>query len=360
MKNLKSLIIPVSLIALVVGIFSFTNHQDGDDEKCKIKIVKIVDGVTTEVDSTFDCSNKMEWISSFGGDEGDSIHKMIKMLMVEGGDSNSFIFDIEVESDDGNGEEVEMHFDMKMLDGEDGVIKMMINGKEMEIKLGDMEKHLDKLHEHLEIIDDKEGNVEIIIDSKEDGNEVHTVKIIKTIDDDGNVTIKKMVDGEEVEVDVDDLHEELGNHKIMVIKADGKNSTMKEIIEMVIDVNVDGKKGDKMQQIVFISKMTSSDKLTEDVPTAVDLTKKELVIEKLRFSPNPNDGKFELNFKLTDKKPVQVKIVDMQGKEVYNEKVNDFSGKYSNKIDISGNGEGIYILQILQGIKANTSKVVIK
>jgi len=360
MKNLKSLIIPVSLIALVVGIFSFTNHQDGDDEKCKIKIVKIVDGVTTEVDSTFDCSNKMEWISSFGGDEGDSIHKMIKMLMVEGGDSNSFIFDIEVESDDGNGEEVEMHFDMKMLDGEDGVMKMVINGKEMEIKLGDVEKHLEKIHENIEIIDDEEGNIEIIIDSKEDGEKAHSVKIIKTVDDRGNVIIKKTVNGEEVEIDEDEFHKMSGGNKVMMINSDGKDIDMKEIHEMVIDLSIDGEKGGEMKQIVIISKMTSSDKASEDVSTAVDLSKKELEVENLKFSPNPNNGKFELNFKLKGEKSVQINVVDMQGKVVYNEKVKDFDGKYANKIDISENGEGIYILQIIQGNKASTSKIVIK
>jgi hypothetical protein len=369
MKNLKTLLIPVSLIALVVGIFSFTNHQDGDDEKCKIKIVKIVDGVTTEVDSTFDCSDKMEWISSFTGKEGEPIHKMIKMLMVEGGDSNSFSFDINIESDEENamkftdedGKKVEMHFDMKMLDGEGGVMKMMINGKEMEIKLGDMEKHFDKLHEHFEIIDGEDGNVEIIIDSKEDGEEAHTVKIIKTVDDEGNVIIKKTVNDEEVEIDEDEFQNLHGGNKMkMMIKSDGKDLDMKEIHEMVIDLSVDGKKGGEMKQIVIISKMTSSDKAAEDISTAVDLNKKELGVENLRFSPNPNDGKFELNFKLKDKKTVQVKVVDMQGKVVYNEKVKDFDGKYANKIDISENGDGIYILQIIQGNKASTSKIVIK
>jgi hypothetical protein len=135
---------------------------------------------------------------------------------------------------------------------------------------------------------------------------------------------------------------------------------MKEIHEMVIDLCVDCGKGEKMKQIVIISKMTSSDKASEDISTGVDLNKKELAVENLRFSPNPNDGKFELNFKLKGKTPVQVKVVDIQGKVVYNEKVKDFDGKYANKIDISENGEGIYILQIIQGNKANTSKIVIK
>jgi len=368
MKNLKPLLIPVTLIALVVGIFSFTNHQDGDDEKCKIKIVKIVDGVKTEVDSTFDCSDKMEWISSFDGEKGKSIHKMIKMMMTEGGDSNSFSFDINIESDDEdvieltdeNGKNIEMHFDMKMLDGEDGVIKMMINGKEMEIKLGDIQKHIKVLTEDIQHFEDEEENVKIMIKSDEDGDESHTVEIIKTVDDEGNVVVKKIVDGKETELNDEDMMKMHGGHKMMFISDDGKVTKMKGNHEMVIDVNVESDNGKEVKQIVIISKMTSSDKSSEELPESVDINKKELAIEKLKFSPNPNDGNFELNFKLDKKQPIQINIVDIHGKAVYNETVNDFNGKYSNKIDISSNGEGIYILQVVQGNKASTSKIMIK
>ena len=367
MKNLKTLLAPVGLIALVVGIFSFTTYNDGDDDKCKIKIVKIVNGVKTEVDSTFDCSDKMSWISSFGGEEGDSLHKMIKMMMVEGGDSNSFSFDINIETDDenvmkfkdDNGEEMEMHFDMKMLDGEDGVMKMMINGKEMEIKLGDIEKYIKVLTKDIEHAEDEDGNVEIMIKSDE-GGENQTIQILKTVDDDGNVTVKKTVNGEEVEFDEEDMKSMPGGHKMIFISDDGKTSKMEGNHEMVIDGNVESDNGKEMKKIVIISKMTKTEKSSKDIPASVDIDKQELAVDKLRFSPNPNNGKFDLNFKLKDKKKVQVKIVDMQGKEVYNETVKDFDGKYSNKIDISENGEGIYILQIMQGNKASTSKIVIK
>ncbi|MDG1477330.1 MAG: T9SS type A sorting domain-containing protein [Vicingaceae bacterium] len=367
MKNFKTLLIPFGLIALVVGIFSFTNHNDSENEKCKIKIVKIVNGVKTEVDSTFDCSDKMEWVSSFGGDEGDSLQKMIKMMMIEGGDSNEFSFEINIESDEENsmkfkgedGEEVEMHFDMKMVDGEDGVMKMMINGKEMEIKLGDITKHLEHLGENIKIIDDESGKVEIRIDTDEDGGESETVEIIKAVDDDGNVTVKKTVNGKEVEFDEEDMKSMHAGHKVMMIKG-GKGAHHKGEHEMVIDVNIEGDDGKEMKKIVIISKMTKTEKPSKNIPTAVDMDKKELIVDRLKFSPNPNDGKFDLNFKLKDQKPVQVKIVDMQGKEVYSEMVKDFDGKYANKIDISENGEGIYILQIVQGKKASTSKIVIK
>ncbi len=371
MKNLKTLLIPVGLIVLVVGIFSFTNHEVGnDDEKCTIKIVKIVDGVETVIDSTFDCDESMNWMTELHG-MGDSLHKMMKVMMIDG-DSIDCNFTFEFDEDDEkgmkmmkfkgeDGEEVEMSFDFKMLDGEDGVMKMMVNGEEMEIKLEDMHKHMEKMHEKMEFIHgDESGNVEIMIKSDEDGGEAHTVKIIKTVDDEGNVTMKKIVDGEEMEIDDKDMHKMHGGHKMMFISDDGKVTKMDGNHEMTIDVKVDAKDGKKAKHIVIITKMTSDDESAKKIPAVAGMDKKELSINKLKFSPNPNDGKFDLSFKLNKKEPVQVKIFDVQGKEVYSEIVSEFDGKYINNIDISDNGEGIYILQIVQGDKASTSKIVIK
>jgi Secretion system C-terminal sorting domain len=371
MKNLKTLLIPVGLIVLVVGIFSFTSHNDVNDEKCTIKIVKIVNGVETVTDSTFDCdeSMNMSFLSELHG-MGDSLHKMIKVMMIDG-DSINCDFKFEFDEDDkkgmkmmkfkgDDGEEMEMSFDFKVLDDKDGVMKMVMNGEEMEIKIGDIHKHLEKMHENMEFIHEESGNVEIMINSDEDGKESHSVKIIKTIDDDGNVSIKKIVDGEEMEMDVEDMKEMHGGHKMMFIGDDKSITKMEGNHEMIIDVKVDSEDGEKAKHIVIITKITSDDKSTKKVIEKVNKDKKELSINKLKFSPNPNDGKFDLSFNLNKKQPVQIKIFDLQGKEVYSEKVSDFDGNYSNDIDISNNGEGIYVLQIIQGKKASTSKLVIK
>lgn len=366
MKNLKNLLIPVGLIALVVGIFSFTNHKDVDDEKCTIKIVKIVNGVETVIDSTFDCDENMTWMSSLH-EMGDSLHKMMKVMMIDGDSSEmNFKFDFDFDENDENGmkvmkfkgddgEEVEMKFDFKMLDEKDGVMKMMVNGNEMEININDMHKHLEKMHENMDVAHDKSGNVEIMIQSDEDGREAHTVKIIKTVDDEGNVTIKKIVDGEEAEIDEDEIHKMHSGHKMMFIGRDGAASG-----NMTIDVEVDSKDGKETKHVVIITKISSDDKSAKKISETVNLDKKELSIDQLKFSPNPNEGKFDLSFKLDKKQAVQIKIFDVQGKEVYSEKVSEFDGKYNNNIDISENGEGIYILQIIQGKKASTNKIVIK
>jgi hypothetical protein len=368
MKNLKTLLVPVGLIALVIAIFSFTNPEAGENDKeCTVKIIKIVDGIETVIDSTFDCDEDMNWVSSLEGMEG-SIKEMMQSIMIEG-DSGEFNFNFEMDFDEddkkgvkvmkfkaGDGEEkVEMDFDFKMLDGKDGVMKMVINGEEMEIKVDDIHKHIETLHGDMDFVHDESGNVEILIENDEDGEESHSVKIIKTIDDDGNVSVKKIVNGEEEEMDG---MESVGkHHKMMFIDGhslkDGSNS-------FTIDLSVDSEDGEDKKKVVIISKIITDEKSNKKGAETKRAKMKELSVENLKLSPNPNDGKFDLSFDLDKKKPVTIKIIDMQGKEVYNEKVSNFEGSYFKNIDISENKEGVYILGIKQGNKLKSSKMVIK
>lgn len=354
MENFKKLLLPMGLIALVLVVFSFTNHKKTNEEKCTVKIVKIINGVQTEVDSTFDCSEEMTWIHE--GIDGSTIHNMIKVMMTEG-DSESFVFDFKFDENDeegakmmkfigDDGKEVEMNFDFSS----DGNGKIMINGKEIEIAMDNLHKHMEKIHDKME-------NIELIVESDKESGEQKTVKIIKKQDEEGNTTVQKWVNGEEVEFDEKDLQ---GNHKMMFISDDGKTTSNHE---MKIEVSVEGEKGKEKQHIIIISNISKANKkeLEKEAPkVAANLNKKELNVNKLKFSPNPNNGKFDLQFKLDDTNPVTVNVFDLQGKEVYSETINNFTGKYANNIDISENGKGTYILQIIQKNKAKTSKVVIK
>jgi hypothetical protein len=366
MKNVKALLIPACLFILVVGFFSFTNYEE--DKKCKIKIVKIVDGVETVIDSTFDCDENMNmtWMSSLHN-MGDSMHKVMKSIVIDG-DSGSFNFDFDINTTDengvkimkinaGDGKEVEMMFDVEMTDDENGKMKMMINGEEMEIDVKSMHEHMDKFHEHMgDHHQEMSENVEIIIEEEEDGKEKHSIQIIKKVDDNGDVTIKKIVNGVEEEMSEEDLKDMHHNHKMMFI---GKEDD--DIHKNIsIDVKVDAK-DEKGKRVVIIKKMTSDKKNSKRI-TKEDkkIDPNELSVEELSYSPNPNNGKFDLRFKLNKKKPVEVKIFDIQGKVIYQEMVDDFSGEYSNSIDISENGEGIYIMRIIQNKKSLTNKIIIQ
>lgn len=296
-----------------------------------------MNGVKTEVDSTFDCKDHLNWIDSFHGNikiDGDSTHKMIKVMML-GDDSN----------------EVNMNFEI-LGNEEDGSFKMMINGEELNIPMDELHKAMKKMHGEMQFIKDDMEDIEIMIKDDENG-ELKTVKIIKKEDDNGNVTIKKIVNGKEVEMTEEDM--------VHIEKLESGAMGNKQIN---IDIDVDSKNGEKGKHIVIISKVIDvdlKDDMAKRVPKAKNnLNKNELEVEKLRFNPNPNNGRFDLRFNLSDNDPVQVKILDMNGKEVYDDAVNNFSGNYNENIDISEHGAGIYLLQIIQGNNASTHKIVIQ
>jgi len=91
-----------------------------------------------------------------------------------------------------------------------------------------------------------------------------------------------------------------------------------------------------------------------------EVDKYTLKPENLVFTPNPNNGKFKLEFNLPEKGKTSIKIFDTNAKEVYNESLGNFDGNYSKDIDISKYGKGTYFLQISQGKKMISKKMVIQ
>ncbi len=108
--------------------------------------------------------------------------------------------------------------------------------------------------------------------------------------------------------------------------------------------------------IIQLEEVTPEDaKLNQHISTKNDLN-----VESLAFSPNPNEGVFNLSFNLPEGNDVIIRMFDSAGKEVYTETVKNFYGAYRNKIDISAEPKGTYILQIEQSGKAFSKKVVVQ
>ncbi len=91
----------------------------------------------------------------------------------------------------------------------------------------------------------------------------------------------------------------------------------------------------------------------------IDENNNNLVVDELKFYPNPNSGKFNLTFELKNKETTTIRIYDMNGREVYNETLKDFIGKYSKDIDISDKEKGTYFMQISQNDKSMVKKIVL-
>lgn len=92
-------------------------------------------------------------------------------------------------------------------------------------------------------------------------------------------------------------------------------------------------------------------------PASVDFAK-ELSVNKIEFAPNPNNGQFNLNFELPEKKDTRIMVFDQMGRKVYEELISNFNGNYRNQIDISTQPNGVYFLIIAQQDKQFTRKIV--
>lgn len=81
--------------------------------------------------------------------------------------------------------------------------------------------------------------------------------------------------------------------------------------------------------------------------------------EELSFYPNPGNGRFVLSFNLDKKADTEIHIYNMQGQEVYLEKIKDFTGRFQKEIDLSENGKGVYFLKLQQGRDSISKKIII-
>ena len=89
-------------------------------------------------------------------------------------------------------------------------------------------------------------------------------------------------------------------------------------------------------------------------------TVNNLKIEALQLYPNPNEGLFNLSFELPEREETLIRIYNEQARAIYEYELGEFSGDFSDQVDISQNGTGTYFLEIRQGKKAMTQKIILK
>ena len=318
------------------------------------------------------------------GDDEETVHLMVMdtdslvngkvMKMTVGEDSYSYV----ISGDD---------HDVKFGDGEHKVLMFMDeDGKKTEVIVGgdDLEwtaANQDKV----EIVEDENGK-KVIVERK-DGtrkeynlpDEKGTYMIgedgeIKKIDDDV-VWVDEMKGEKRITVHVDD-----DNETLIIQEADGSVG----VKEMKTDYNVIVRTGEveEGEHDVFVEviEKTEGDKTVRikskivvkpvGEQDAKDLEKKgvdldpeegaNLEIDRMKFHPNPSDGKFTLEFSTPSEGAAQITIYDLNGKKVYEENIDPFNGHYKNEIDISSEDKGVYFLKISQGDKMSSRKIILE
>lgn len=79
----------------------------------------------------------------------------------------------------------------------------------------------------------------------------------------------------------------------------------------------------------------------------------------LDIFPNPNNGTFTLTFHTEKTDNYMVRITNTIGQVVHEEKLDGFSGTYSNKLDISAFNKGVYMLSVSNSKNETVKKVLV-
>ena len=80
----------------------------------------------------------------------------------------------------------------------------------------------------------------------------------------------------------------------------------------------------------------------------------------LTVGPNPNSGQFKVQFFIAETANVSISLLNVLGQRVYSSEYPDFSGVFSNQVDVENLSAGIYILKIQVGSKTYAQKLLIK
>lgn len=344
---MKKTILIVALAIMTIGAYAQDKVEvkvktevnvENNDGKYHLKIVKDVDGKKTTIDKTYNSVEEMKNDPDLEGIKLDILDGKGDMVFFsDAGKKGEHEFKIMVDSDS------DVHF------GESGFKKMEFisedgdSVKVQEIKVWvdeDGHKHVMKNGVELDMDEantwtNKEGNVMKV--EKSDGK----VMIISG----DKVTEFKTDDGEDVDLHfIGEESEDGKKHKVMIIES--------------VESSDDGEKRITVKVIEQI-KIHLEEVKENDFSDVANINAKVLKTDDLNYYPNPNSGKFSLEFKAS-KKPAEVKITSLDGKTVYAEELQNFEGTYQNEIDLSSQKRGVYLLQIIQGNKAVNKKIVIE
>ncbi|MCH2233356.1 MAG: PDZ domain-containing protein [Crocinitomicaceae bacterium] len=85
----------------------------------------------------------------------------------------------------------------------------------------------------------------------------------------------------------------------------------------------------------------------------------DLEINNITLFPNPNNGVFSLNFESPVEGSLEIRIYSADGKLVYTESNQDFSGQFIRDISLEDQERGIYFLMVQQNDQTYSKKFIV-
>jgi len=379
---MKTLAIISILLLFLIFQVNMAKSQTDSTKTVKIKIIKEVDGVTTILDTTYQVNadeTEPEITFSSGKSQSSTSDNSSNKNYTNQNNSAYTATDLSAELEqvfNSIAESlpvVETYFD------ESGTkVYMLRNCGERDIELM------------------KKCNNSIFIDNEE--FIVPTIKFESNENGSGVLIIKKRC-GTEVEVEKIDFPKitypsidvvQTDKSKQVIISNNGETSKIAEIktdddeiqtlfgnksnssdeLETEIDLLVD-KSNKNIEKEEIISTNSSNIVLVEsnesqlkklhdkNIETEFNSNKENLPVENFNISKSDDNSKILINFSLPEKDEITVKIYDIDLNLIFTEEVTKFKGNYKKQVEIVGNKEGIYFIQIIQGYKIDTRHFIV-
>lgn len=399
-------------IAFLLAFFPFNQlaAQDAGAEKIKtmrIKMLKEVDGKVQVMDTTVQVADHAELLQSIKGLRADTAMRRRLMsglaatlkfdtTMALGDLRKAFVHAEGIRGDtaafrDLHGKKMRIHMldgkvgatDLKVLKGQirthasDTLFARSIKGGKAiylrtdsagqfhrfeSLKNGDVVKFRTVQPNVLfESVRDSAGNVFRLREGSEaltviNPNGIRSIVVHKSR---GAISIDSLLSPGENEIQLKVIKDDkTGEQKVYRVGANGKEEEVKAAYLKLDHGNA---------RIMILMKATVEDIKPEDkqvlkeAGARVEMKKKEaLEVEEISFYPNPNNGRFNLNFSLADSGTTRVSVMDSKGEEVFVDTIEKLSGAYNRQIDLTPFGRGIYYLQIAQGKRFYTKKILVQ
>jgi hypothetical protein len=102
-------------------------------------------------------------------------------------------------------------------------------------------------------------------------------------------------------------------------------------------------------------------KITPDVvEIKKPITSTVLIPERFTVSPNPTSGRITVDFSSKESGTPQLLIMDITGRMVQQEVVQNFSGEFSKSYNLESEARGAYIIQLKIGDKLTSKKIILQ
>ena len=83
-------------------------------------------------------------------------------------------------------------------------------------------------------------------------------------------------------------------------------------------------------------------------------------ISMLTTYPNPTDGVFNVEFNVANSHDIVVSILDVTGKTMQSQELENFTGAYKNQFDLSDKANGFYLIQINVDGQPLNQKIIVQ